>query len=206
MEADERWERWARAPIRRLAPDTPREGRGSTRRGSRASIAACPSILWADGSCSPQDLSDASREAEARGIELAETPGARLLILAIVRPETTGNVPQQKRLAALLRLARRRGRQAEGRLLTDRPAESILLVAAATGTDVIVMGCDQWRGWAAGADASGHVVLHAPCPVLIARASRAAWPAPSPGYDRPHIALEHAIPKQSAEGERIPPR
>jgi len=152
------------------------------------------------------DLSDASREAEARGIELAETPGARLLILAIVRPETTGNVPQQKRLAALLRLARRRGMQAEGRLLTDRPAESILLVAAATGTDVIVMGRDQWRGWAAGADASGHVVLHAPCPVLIARASRAAWPAPSPGYDRPHIALEHAIPKQSAEGERIPPR
>lgn len=135
------------------------------------------------------DLSEASCEAEARGIELAARPGAQLLILAVVRPESGRTVVEHHRLAALLQVARLRGMRAKGRLLTDRPAESTLLVAAATGSDVIVMGDHQWAEWPAGADASGHVILHAHCPVLIARAPGAAWPAPSVVHERARAPL-----------------
>ena len=120
------------------------------------------------------DLSDASRDVDARAIELAEEAGADLLILAIIRPEASGDGSFQKRLGARVRLARRRGIDAEGRIVAGDPADSILRVAASTGADAIVIGYDQWRGWASAGCVCGHVILHAPCPVLIKHLPTAA--------------------------------
>lgn len=111
------------------------------------------------------DLSDRSRPVEDRALELAEAAGAHLVVLAVLPSQATGDGSAERRLRARIRLARRRGISVEGRIVAGEPAESILRVAAASGADAIVIGRDQWRGWAG--EVCGHVTLHACCPVLL---------------------------------------
>jgi nucleotide-binding universal stress UspA family protein len=119
------------------------------------------------------DLSDGSRDANERATQLAEEAGIPLLILAIV---PTGSSPDglfREHLAAVVRLARERGIDAEGSLRVGDPAQTILSVAASIGAGTIVLGDDQWRGSENGGSIIGHVVLHAPCPVLLTSTPRA---------------------------------
>ncbi len=113
------------------------------------------------------DLSDDSADVDARAIEFAEKAGAHLFVLAIVPPGAITDDSHQKRLGALVDGARRRGIAAEGRIVTDDPADAILREATASRADAIVIGDAQWRGWKDAGCVCGHVVLHAPCPVLI---------------------------------------
>jgi Osmosensitive K+ channel histidine kinase len=120
------------------------------------------------------DLSDDSGDVDARAIELAEKAGARLLVLAIVSPEAITDDSHQKRLGALVRRARRRGIDAEGRIVSGDPADAILRVATASRADAIIMGDAQWRGWKEAGCVCGHVILHAPCRVLVTHGRSAA--------------------------------
>ena len=113
------------------------------------------------------DLTDASRDVDGRAIELAATARAHLVILAVIPPQAGRDGSHGTRVRALVRRARRRGIQAEGRIRVGDPAETILRVAAATRADAIVIGHDQWRGSAAGGCVCGRLVLHAPCRVVI---------------------------------------
>ena len=115
------------------------------------------------------DLSEDSADVDARAIELAERAGARLLVLAIVPPEAIADDSHQKRLGALVDGARRRGIAAEGRIVSGDPADAILRAATASRADAIVIGDAQWRGWKNAGCVCGHVILHAPCRVLITR-------------------------------------
>lgn len=115
------------------------------------------------------DLSDASRDANDRATQLAEEAGIPLLILAIVPPRSSPDGLFREHLAAVVRLARERGIHAEGSLLVGDPAQTILRVATSSGAGAIVMGRDEWRGSETRGSIIGHVVLHAPCPVLLLR-------------------------------------
>jgi nucleotide-binding universal stress UspA family protein len=120
------------------------------------------------------DLSDDSSDVDARAIELAEMAGARLLVLAIVAPQAITDDSHQKRLDALLGRARRRGIEAEGRIVMGDPADAILRAAIASRAYAIVIGDAQWRGWKNAGCVCGHVILHAPCRVLITHGRTAA--------------------------------
>lgn len=113
------------------------------------------------------DLSDNSADVDARAIEFAEEAGAHLFVLAIVPPGAITDDSPQKRLGALVDGARRRGIEAEGGIVSGDPADAILRAATASRADAIVIGDAQWRGWRDAGCVCGHVILHAPCRVLI---------------------------------------
>lgn len=120
------------------------------------------------------DLGDDSADVDARAIELAEEAGARLLVLAIVPPEAITDPSYQKRLGALVRRARRRGIDAEGRIVMGDPADAILRAATASRADAVIIGDAQWRGWKDAGCVCGHVILHAPCRVVVTHGHTAA--------------------------------
>jgi nucleotide-binding universal stress UspA family protein len=120
------------------------------------------------------DLSSASDVVHARAIELAQAAGAHLLVLAIIPSEASPDAAHRKRLAALVRRARRQGIDAEGEITSADPADAILRVATASRADAIIIGDDQWRGWKDAGCVCGHVILHSPCAVLITHAATAA--------------------------------
>jgi nucleotide-binding universal stress UspA family protein len=120
------------------------------------------------------DLSSASRDVDARAIELAQAAGADLIVLAIIQAEARPDPSQQKRMGALVRRARRRGIHAEGEIASGDPADAILRVATASRADTIIIGDNQWRGWKNAGCVCGHVILHSPCAVLITHAETAA--------------------------------
>src|SRR5687767_14492840 len=80
------------------------------------------------------DLTAASRPAELRAIQLAAVTHARLWILA-VRPSGVASDVAARRLQARTRLARRRGIDASGQLVSGDPAECILQAAATHRVD-----------------------------------------------------------------------
>ena len=120
------------------------------------------------------DLSSASNDVDARAIELAQAAGAHLLVLAIIPFEASPDAAHRKRLAALVRRARRRGIDADGEITTAEPADAIVRVAIASRADAIIIGDNQWRGWKDAGCVCGHVILHSPCAVLITHAETAA--------------------------------
>lgn len=120
------------------------------------------------------DLSSASNDVDARAIELAQAVGAHLLVLAIIPSEASPDAAHRKRLAALVRRARRRGIDAEGEITSADPADAILRVATATRADAIIIGDNQWCGWKDAGWVCGHVILHSPCAVLVTHAPTAA--------------------------------
>lgn len=120
------------------------------------------------------DLGDASHEVEARAMELAAQVGARLIVLAVPLPTTAAQEALEKRLETLLVVARQRGVDAEGRLVTGDPAETILHVAAASHATSIIIGHQQWPASTGGECICGHLTLHAACPVLITGTARAS--------------------------------
>jgi len=120
------------------------------------------------------DLSPTSRHVDARAIELAQAAGAQLLVLAITLPEATADASHRKRLAALMRRARRRGIHVEAEVVSGDPADAILRVATSSGADVVIIGDTQWRDWQNAGCVSGHVIRHSPCAVLIAHTPASA--------------------------------
>ena len=117
------------------------------------------------------DLSDESREANARAMQLAEDTGLPLLILGIDPSGSSSDRRSRRRLsdqlAALVTVAQERAINAEGRLMAGDPALTILRASSSTGIGAIVMGHGQWRGAAATKSISGHVVFHGTKPVLL---------------------------------------
>jgi nucleotide-binding universal stress UspA family protein len=73
------------------------------------------------------------------------------------------------------------------RTLVDRAAEAIVAEAAEWGADLIVLGTPRRREFATRLFGSVtlRVLLHAPCPVIV---------APPAGSDRPHHAERSATP------------
>jgi nucleotide-binding universal stress UspA family protein len=119
------------------------------------------------------DLSEASHSTNERAMQLAEVGRIPLRILAVMplvsSREELDREHVESHLTTVLSLARGRGIDADGWLHVGEPAETILSVAASIGAGTIVLGDDQWRGSGNGGSIIGHVVRHAPCPVLLPR-------------------------------------
>jgi nucleotide-binding universal stress UspA family protein len=117
------------------------------------------------------DLSEASHSTNERAMQLAEVGRIPLRILAVMPLVSSHQKPAREQvesqLTTVLSLARGRGIDADGWLQVGKPAQTILSVAASIGAGTIVMGDDQWRGSGNRGSIIGHVVLHAPCPVLL---------------------------------------
>jgi nucleotide-binding universal stress UspA family protein len=103
-------------------------------------------------------------------MQVAEQTGARLTILAVVPRHGSGDRGAGRRLEARVRLARRRGIDVWGWMATGDPGECVVEAAGAIGADAIIMGPDQWPTLRTPGCLCGHVLLRAPCSVLIARA------------------------------------
>jgi universal stress protein A len=135
------------------------------------------------------DFSPASRPAFRRALELAASSGAELWIAHVATPPVPMSpegfvLPRyyddlsaairaeaQKRLKALLVLARKSGVSAQGLLLTGSPHEALNRAARRHRADLLVLGTHGRTGLArffVGSVAS-RVVATAPCPVLTIR-------------------------------------
>jgi nucleotide-binding universal stress UspA family protein len=135
------------------------------------------------------DFSPASRPAVRRAVETAAESGAALWIAHVVAPppplSAEGYVlprfyddmsaairaDAEKRLHALLTVARKSGVRAQGLLLRGAPHEALNRAARRHGVDLMILGTHGRTGVArffVGSVAS-RVVATAPCPVLTIR-------------------------------------
>jgi len=134
------------------------------------------------------DLSRASEVATDWAFTLAERNGADLLVVSVIDPhelrlesQRTGlrwdQVRDRRQAAAqeLVTRGRPTGLDVTVLVWTGDPGESIVSAAEAEGADMIVVGT-HGRGPIGRlflGSVSEHVVRHAPCPVLVARAETA---------------------------------
>jgi nucleotide-binding universal stress UspA family protein len=117
------------------------------------------------------DLTQASRGAETRAIELAERiPRARLLVVAVVRPGAVDGATVADAVRRLVARARERGVDAAGGVCTGEPGQVIVEAAAASRADTIIVGDDAWPSPRAAGCTCGHVIRHASCRVLVVSA------------------------------------
>jgi nucleotide-binding universal stress UspA family protein len=114
------------------------------------------------------DLTEVSRSAEERAMQVAARTGARLAIVAVVAAGSA-EADAARRLAARIRLARRHGVHATGRIVSGDPGECVCDAARAINADAIIAP-DEWRSAPGGGCGCGHIIRHAPCPVLIVKA------------------------------------
>ena len=129
------------------------------------------------------DLSGASSAAANQAISLARDLRAELLVVSVIDPSTRQPGPKvarmdQRRAArelaaqAVVMLGRRSGVDVRFLVWEGEPGPAIVEAAAAERVDMVVVGT---RGLGSVerivlGSVSDHVVRHAPCPVLIARA------------------------------------
>jgi hypothetical protein len=120
------------------------------------------------------DLTRASRDAEARAIELAaRIPGARLLVIAVVRPGAEAGPTVADAVRRLVARARERGIDAAGGVCVGEPGHVIVEVAAASRADTVIVGGDAWPSPKAAACTCGHIIRHVSCRVLVVNGARA---------------------------------
>lgn len=118
------------------------------------------------------DLTEASRPISERAIGLAQAAGARLLVAGLPSAEEGAPAAMEARLGEIVRLARSESVAAEGQLLHQDPAEALIDLAAAKQADMIVTGRDTSCGGSRVGSLCGHLVLHAPCRVLVISTER----------------------------------
>jgi nucleotide-binding universal stress UspA family protein len=141
------------------------------------------------------DLSPTTDPATDWAFALARTNDAALLVVSVIDPHDLrlpGGRPKarvdqvreaRERVAhALVERGRNVGVPVTFLVWTGDPGESIVAAAEAEEVDTVVVGA-HGRG-AIGrllmGSVSEHVARHAPCPVLIVRATRTATASPSP--------------------------
>jgi nucleotide-binding universal stress UspA family protein len=139
------------------------------------------------------DLAPASGDAATWALDLAAAHGAQLLIVSVIDPDElvsdgTGapsasavrwdQIRDDRQEAARRLVARSRSAGVEAAFMvwTGHPGESIVAAASAESADIIVVGSHGRSriGRMVAGSVSDHVVRHAPCPVLVVRASGAA--------------------------------
>ena len=132
------------------------------------------------------DLSPASEEATRQAIDLADSIGARLLVVNVIDPGVHGTVPaapyagsqrldQQRAkrelpMLAIVDDARMRGIDAAFLLWTGEAGQGIVAAAEAERADLIVVGTrglDRTGRFLLGS-VSDYVVYNSNCPVLVA--------------------------------------
>lgn len=136
------------------------------------------------------DLAPASDEAATWALDLAAAHRAQLLIVSVIDPETLlrdgAGVPparavrwdqvrddRQEAAQRLVARSRAAGIEAAFMVWTGEPGESIVAAAAAETADIVIVGSHGRSriGRMVAGSVSDHVVRHAPCPVLVVRAS-----------------------------------
>ena len=140
------------------------------------------------------DFSPASRPAFRRALAMAAENGAALWIAHVAAPpvpvmadgyflpryyddlSAAMRASAQKRMKALLALARKSGVQAKGILLNGVPHQALNRAARRHSADLMVLGTHGRTGVARFfvGSVAARVVATAPCPVLTIRGSRAA--------------------------------
>ena len=137
------------------------------------------------------DLAKASDQAAVWALDLAAGHGAHLLIVSVIDPDElkrdgTGTpsahpprwdqIRDDRHEAAQRLVARSRaaGIDASFMVWTGEPGESIVAAAASEAADIIVVGSHGRSriGRMVAGSVSDHVVRHAPCPVLVVRATQ----------------------------------
>ncbi len=136
------------------------------------------------------DFSPTSGAAWKRGLSLAKSAGARVLIVHVVpslaqaqsvrwayrEMEAEIRADAQRRLTALVARARKAGVRAKSLLLSGTPAhDAVARAARSQRADLIVVGTHGRTG-VAGAligSVAARIVATAPCPVLTVRGRRA---------------------------------
>jgi nucleotide-binding universal stress UspA family protein len=128
------------------------------------------------------DLTPASDAATRQAISMAESLGARLLVVNVidkggpVSPLATVRVDQQRAvregpLLAIIDRARARGVEAAFLLWTGEAGQGIVAAAEAEGADMVIVGTrgmDRAGRFLLGS-VSDYVVYHSACPVMVAR-------------------------------------
>lgn len=139
------------------------------------------------------DLSAASEAATIHALDLAEDLGAELLAVSVIDPRalrhpggsSAGRVDQvrtsrEAAAQALVARGREHGVHVTFLIWEGDPGESIVDAARSEQVDLVVVG-SHGRGRAGRfiiGSVSDHVVRHAPCPVLVARAGIGAAAVP----------------------------
>lgn len=128
------------------------------------------------------DLTPASDAATRQAISMAESLGARLLVVNVidkggpVSPLATVRVDQQRAvregpLLAIIDRARARGVEATFLLWTGEAGQGIVAAAEAEGADMVIVGTrgmDRAGRFLLGS-VSDYVVYHSSIPVMVAR-------------------------------------
>jgi nucleotide-binding universal stress UspA family protein len=138
------------------------------------------------------DLSPASVGATDQALELARLLGAPLLVVSVIDPrqlrlpggrfgQRVDQVRAQREIGAqaLVERGRRVGVDVTFLIWEGDPGEAIVDAATAEHADLIVVGSHGRSGvgrFLVGS-VSDHVVRHAPCPVMVVRASEDGAPA-----------------------------
>lgn len=148
--------------------------------GKVATLAPCSVLLvpragrmWSQRVLAGVDASPAAQRAAETAAYIAVRCKLPLLIASAAAHDTaTDRARADTAVASALGIARRVGAQAEGRVVTGRPAEAIARLAAESGADLIVVGRSGEGGrlqrLLLGGTAQGIVGL-ASCPVLVVK-------------------------------------
>lgn len=137
------------------------------------------------------DFSRASRPALALAVDLAKRHGAELMLLHVLVPpspfvgsevaamtfedlEARARSAAERRLSALVGLARKRGARAKGRVVEGVPAEVITRLARRSRADLIVIGTHGRTGLSRIflGSVARRVLELAACPVLSVHGPR----------------------------------
>jgi nucleotide-binding universal stress UspA family protein len=121
------------------------------------------------------DLTDASRPAEDRALQLLADGRRWLTVLAVLPPGRTSDAALVRaRVARLVDAARRASGAAEGSIVvTDHAGRAIVAAATERRPDAIILADAAGCRGAAESPLCGYVLTHSPCPVLVVREPRA---------------------------------